>query len=81
MQGGAGGQSTFYATSSNFEVEVVALGRIRERFKDLSRVREVGLEWEGVNGAGGEKEREEVRRELKGEWYFVQSSSGELIEG
>ncbi|ORY66787.1 hypothetical protein BCR35DRAFT_181638 [Leucosporidium creatinivorum] len=61
---GEGEESTFYATSSNFEVEVVPLARIRERFKQLNRVREVGLEWEGVSGAGSTEEREEVRKEL-----------------
>lgn len=59
--------STFYATSSNFEVEVVPLSKVRDRFKQLSKLREVGLEWEGVNGAGTTDERAEVAKELAGE--------------
>lgn len=61
-------QSTFYATSSNFEVEVVPLSKIKDRFKQLNKLREVGLEWEGVNGAGSDGERAEVAKELGGEF-------------
>lgn len=54
-----------FATDSNFEVEVVLNDRVNERFRQLGRLREVGLEWEGVSCAtrSGEKgEEEELRR-------------------
>lgn len=63
----SGEASTFYSTSSNFEVEVVSLSKIRDKFRQLGKLRDVGLEWEGVNGAGSAEEREAVGRELERE--------------
>ncbi|BGO99347.1 tubulin-specific chaperone E [Rhodotorula toruloides] len=54
-----------FATASNFEVEVVLNDRVNERFRQLGRLREVGLDWEGVSCAtrsGGTGEEEELRR-------------------
>ncbi|GAA5880643.1 hypothetical protein JCM3774_000562 [Rhodotorula dairenensis] len=41
-----------FATSSNFDVEVVLNDRVTDRFKQLGRLREIGLEWERVSSAG-----------------------------
>ena len=65
--GGEGEVSTFYTTSSNFEVEVVSLVKVRDKFRQLGRLRDVGLEWEGVNGAGSVEEREAAGKELERE--------------
>lgn len=46
--------STFYETISNFKIEVVSLVKIKGRFKQLSRLKEIGLEREGVNGIGSD---------------------------
>ncbi|BGP31665.1 hypothetical protein JCM10296v2_003439 [Rhodotorula toruloides] len=60
-----------FATDSNFEVEVVLNDRVNERFRQLGRLREVGLEWEGVSHAtrssekGKEKELRRLGEELK----------------
>ncbi|GAA6027767.1 hypothetical protein JCM8097_008024 [Rhodosporidiobolus ruineniae] len=54
-------QSQLYATESNFEVEVVLSKRVSDRFKQLSRLREVGLEWEAVSRAADEDGVEELR--------------------
>ncbi|BGP15721.1 hypothetical protein JCM10213_006108 [Rhodosporidiobolus nylandii] len=43
--------SQLYATESNFEVEVVLSKKVNDRFKQLSRLHEIGLEWEGVSRA------------------------------
>ncbi|GAA5964416.1 hypothetical protein JCM3765_006411 [Sporobolomyces pararoseus] len=43
--------SEFYKTSSNFEVEVVLSEKAAARFRQLGRLREVGLEWEAVGRA------------------------------
>lgn len=40
-----------FATASNFDVEVVLNNRVTDRFKQLGRLREVGLEWENVSAA------------------------------
>ncbi|GAA5982232.1 hypothetical protein JCM10908_004794 [Rhodotorula pacifica] len=40
-----------FATSSNFDVEVVLDKKVTDRFKQLGRLHEVGLEWEGVSSA------------------------------
>lgn len=40
-----------FATASNFDVEVVLNNRVTNRFKQLGRLREVGLEWENVSAA------------------------------
>ncbi|KAL8281313.1 hypothetical protein RQP46_006347 [Phenoliferia psychrophenolica] len=58
-------KSTFYGTASNFEIEVTSLAKIEDTFRNLGRLREAGLEWEGVSGAGEGKEREDVVRELR----------------
>lgn len=63
----ASGGSTFYATESNFRVEVVPLDRVGARFRQLERLREVGLEWEGVNGPGSEEEHAQLVQELASE--------------
>lgn len=48
----AGGSSVQrFATTSNFDVEVVLNNRVMNRFKQLGRLREVGLEWENVSSA------------------------------
>ena len=40
-----------FATASNFDVEVVLNHQVTDRFKQLGRLREVGLEWENVSAA------------------------------
>ncbi|BGP24254.1 tubulin-specific chaperone E [Rhodotorula toruloides] len=61
-----------FATDSNFDVEVVLNDRVNERFRQLGRLREVGLEWEGVSCAvrrgatdEGFEEEEEEEEELR----------------
>ncbi|GAA6051813.1 hypothetical protein JCM3770_004986 [Rhodotorula araucariae] len=39
------------STNGNFYVEVVLTSKVRERFHQLGRLREVGLEWQGVSCA------------------------------
>lgn len=41
-----------FATSSNFDVEVFLNSRVTDRFKQLGRLREIGLEWECLSSAG-----------------------------
>lgn len=40
--------SRFYRTEGNFDVEVVLSDKVAARFHDLSRLREIGLEYEGL---------------------------------
>ncbi|GAA5867668.1 hypothetical protein JCM1840_006651 [Sporobolomyces johnsonii] len=62
--------SEFYSTESNFQVEVVLSNKVALRFRQLGRLREVGLEWEGVSRAwdedqgGGQAELEELGAQL-----------------
>ncbi|GAA5849820.1 hypothetical protein JCM8547_000575 [Rhodosporidiobolus lusitaniae] len=46
--------SQLFATNSNFNVEVVLSKKVNDRFKQLGRLREVGLEWEKVSRAAEE---------------------------
>ncbi|KAK4705944.1 tubulin-specific chaperone E, partial [Phenoliferia sp. Uapishka_3] len=57
-------KSTFYGTSSHFEIEVTSLAKIDSTFRNLGRLREAGLEWEGVSSAGEVEERRAVVAEL-----------------
>jgi len=50
-----------YATDSNFDVEVVLSSKVTERFHQLGRLREVGLEWEGVSSATRASDNAESR--------------------
>ncbi|GAA5857287.1 hypothetical protein JCM9279_007595 [Rhodotorula babjevae] len=63
-----------YATASNFDVEVVLSSKVTERFHQLGRLREVGLEWEGVSRAasgaddeGGRGREAEALQDLGGQ--------------
>ncbi|GAA5956603.1 hypothetical protein JCM21900_003617 [Sporobolomyces salmonicolor] len=63
--------SEFYATESNFQVEVVLSNRVARRFKQLGRLREVGLEgaevsraWDAEDPRGGQAELEELGAQL-----------------
>ncbi|SCZ96081.1 BZ3500_MvSof-1268-A1-R1_Chr8-1g09991 [Microbotryum saponariae] len=50
---GSSGTSQYYDTLSNFKVEVVDLYKIKKtKVEDLKRLKQAGLEWEGVNGTG-----------------------------
>ncbi|KDE05057.1 hypothetical protein MVLG_04498 [Microbotryum lychnidis-dioicae p1A1 Lamole] len=53
---GSSGPSQYYDTLSNFKVEVVDLSKIKKtKVEDLKRLKQAGLEWEGVNGTGWEQ--------------------------
>lgn len=54
-----GEKSQFFETSFVKPIEVVPLGRVRERFKNLGGLKEVGLEGEEVVGLGEEGDGEE----------------------
>ncbi|GAA6023216.1 hypothetical protein JCM10207_004483 [Rhodosporidiobolus poonsookiae] len=54
--------SKLYATSSNFEVEVVLSSKVNSRFKQLGRLREIGLEWENISRACEEGSEAELAR-------------------
>ncbi|GAA6001056.1 Pac2p [Rhodotorula paludigena] len=59
----AASTSQRFATDGNFEVEVVLSDRVNRRFKQLGRLREIGLEWETVGRAAEEVYcEEEVER-------------------
>ncbi|GAA5901639.1 hypothetical protein JCM6882_006030 [Rhodosporidiobolus microsporus] len=56
-----------YATNSNFDVEVVLTSKVMEHFKQLNRLREIGLEWESVSRASdpdGQVELEKLGKQL-----------------
>ncbi|SCV67226.1 BQ2448_5872 [Microbotryum intermedium] len=66
------GSSQYYDTLSNFKVEVVDLSKIKKtKLEDLQKLKQVGLEWEGVKGTGlqqgssAEEEHLEVIRTLQ----------------
>ena len=60
-------KSNFFGTASNFEIEVTSLAKIEDTFRNLGRLKEAGLEWEGVSSAGAPQERESVVQQLKRE--------------
>ncbi|KAK4053306.1 hypothetical protein OIO90_003918 [Microbotryomycetes sp. JL221] len=49
---------------ASFKLEVTDLTSIGQRFSKLESLREIGLEWQGVNGAGTESDRRFVRQRL-----------------
>ncbi|GAA5834787.1 hypothetical protein JCM11251_003662 [Rhodosporidiobolus azoricus] len=56
-----------YATNNGFDVEVVLNSKVTEHFKQLNRLREIGLEWESVCRAhdhGEEAQLEELGHQL-----------------
>ncbi|GAA5924676.1 hypothetical protein JCM3775_005442 [Rhodotorula graminis] len=55
-----------YATDGNFDVEVVLSSKVTERFHQLGRLREVGLEWESVSAAMGVTDDGESRARALG---------------
>lgn len=55
-------RSELYGTNSNFDVEVVLSKKVNDRFKQLGRLREVGLEWVFLNRAADPDSEEELRR-------------------
>ncbi|CEQ40284.1 SPOSA6832_01878, partial [Sporobolomyces salmonicolor] len=57
--------SEFYATESNFQVEVVLSNKVARRFKQLGRLREVGLEWAGVSRAWDAEDQRSGQAELE----------------
>ncbi|KAM0756401.1 RNI-like protein [Meredithblackwellia eburnea MCA 4105] len=57
-------KSTFYATESNFEIEVTSLAKIDSAFRNLGRLREIGLEGWDVAFSGAQKERDLLTRQL-----------------
>ncbi|GJN88988.1 hypothetical protein Rhopal_001959-T1 [Rhodotorula paludigena] len=65
----AASTSQRFATDSNFEVEVVLSDKVNRRFKQLGRLREIGLEWETVSRAAEEvyceEEQERVEARLR----------------
>ncbi|GAA5904368.1 Pac2p [Sporobolomyces salmoneus] len=63
INGGEETTSEFYKTSSNFEVEVVLSEKVAARFRQLGRLREAGLEWEGL-GRAYDSDRDGTEREL-----------------
>ncbi|GAA5968895.1 hypothetical protein JCM11641_000770 [Rhodosporidiobolus odoratus] len=54
-ESGSEATSQLYATERNFDVEVVLSKKVNDRFKQLGRLREVGLEWENVSRAVDEE--------------------------
>lgn len=76
----AASTSQRFATDSNFEVEVVLSDKVNRRFKQLGRLREIGLEWETVSRAAEEvyceEEQERVEARLRS---FGDELSGEFL--
>lgn len=72
-----------HATLSNFDIEVVLNDRVTNRFKDLGRLREVGLEWEGVSRAARSAEKDGYesaqQRELQQFGQQMRSKSGSFL--
>jgi hypothetical protein len=69
-------RSELYSTESNFEIEVVSSNKVNHRFKQLGRLREVGLEWENLSRAideGAEQELEDLGIELSRSFTFLPS--------
>ncbi|KAM0787267.1 hypothetical protein ACM66B_006502 [Microbotryomycetes sp. NB124-2] len=47
-----------------FKVQVTDLSLVRQRYNQLDKLRDLGLEWQGVNGPGSEHDRHNSRTRL-----------------
>ncbi|BGP47733.1 hypothetical protein JCM10450v2_003598 [Rhodotorula kratochvilovae] len=67
-----------FSTSGNFDVEVVLTSKVREHFHQLGRLREVGLEWEGVSCAMRRHEDHGAQERAEGELKELGDSLSKL---
>ncbi|BGP39628.1 hypothetical protein JCM10449v2_003579 [Rhodotorula kratochvilovae] len=67
-----------FSTSGNFDVEVVLTSKVREHFHQLGRLREVGLEWEGVSCATRWYEDDAAQERPEGELKELGDSLSKL---